>query len=126
MTDIQDQTVTTFDALNAFFDRCDRFEGWVYRGQSDSRWPLVPKITRTPIIRELLAILSHGSVFDARAGEIARKIDELRPALERANSFPDELRDFRKELEESHDLSATLSHYIEKVLLQAEATTLEL
>lgn len=44
---------TDFDQLSAFFDRFDRYQGWVYRGQADAAWPLVPKLARGLLANEL-------------------------------------------------------------------------
>ncbi len=40
---------TTFEELNAYFDEFDRYRGWVYRGQCDATWPVVPKLARAPM-----------------------------------------------------------------------------
>ena len=44
--------VSSFAELDQCFEEFHRFRGWVYRGQADARWSLVPKIARDPIVEE--------------------------------------------------------------------------
>lgn len=44
--------VSSFAELDQYFEEFNRFQGWVYRGQADDSWALIPKLARAPIVRE--------------------------------------------------------------------------
>src|SRR5688572_20101985 len=77
-----EKSARTFRELSDFFDEFDRYQGWIYRGQSDASWPLTPRLARVTSLGT-----SHSSYLKARA-EHARLGSRIEALLESA-----ELRD---------------------------------
>ena len=81
MTADQDTRVETFDQLNSFLDKYDRFEGWVYRGHANASWPLLPKLSRTTAVSEMFTILHELERLQSHVASLAEKAEHARSLL---------------------------------------------
>ncbi len=74
----------SFEQLSALFDEFDRYQGWVYRGQGDAGWELVPKIARSRLAREWRSLFEASRAKLSAVLEQNRAIDSLRSKLRKS------------------------------------------
>src|SRR5262245_41521913 len=79
--------VSSFAELDRCFEEFHRFQGWVYRGQADASWGLIPNLARAPIVQER-ALLTVSSGYTGESVAIAFPFNVLDVAerLRRARS----------------------------------------
>ena len=62
--------VSSFADLDRCFEEFHRFQDWVYRGQADASWGLIPKLARAPIVEER-ALFTVSIGYTAESGAMA-------------------------------------------------------
>jgi hypothetical protein len=100
---MQTLEVNTFEELNQLFETFHRFQGWVYCGQADASWALIPKLARTPIVGRMAQLLDD---YEAALG---RRYSDFSASLGQAPDAPN----LAPEISEANRLLAILKreHY---------------
>ena len=81
--------INTFSELDACFKEFSTFNGWIYRGQADATWALVPKLARVPFLQSLMrlrrkreALIALGFRDDGPGAELSRMPIDLAYLIE--------------------------------------------
>ncbi len=117
----------SFEELSAFFDDFDRYQGWIYRGQANADWPLVPKIARGQLASELRSAFKASRAKVDSFLEINEKIDAQRVRFRALDTTPADV----PPIEDSRDVAEIVRQFrefedkIRRFLLKIERDALD-